>query len=89
MAWLTDMWGTVAANVWLGDVFILFAGFLVHLAFRLLVLRGLEKIAAATDNDLDDRITLIKVQVLNHLAVHCHLFYAYIYALCTHWNRVK
>ena len=35
---------------------ILLGGVLVHVVFRLFILRGLNKIARATENDLDDRL---------------------------------
>lgn len=35
---------------------IVVAGFFVHLLIKLFILRGLEKVAAATSNDLDDRL---------------------------------
>jgi len=43
-------------NVWYRSGAIVVAGFFVHIIIKLFILRGLEKIAAATSNDLDDRL---------------------------------
>lgn len=58
MEWIDELWNTYSTNVWWRDAGIVFAGFIVHLFIRLFLLRGMERMAAATSNDLDDRLVL-------------------------------
>ena len=51
---LTAWWEGIGALEKTG--LILLGGALVHIIFRVIVLRGLNKIARATENDLDDRL---------------------------------
>lgn len=43
-------------DVWTRTAIIVVGGFIVHLIFRGIILRALERLSAATDNDLDDRL---------------------------------
>ena len=58
MEWLSEGWDSLASNVWWRDVAIVVSGVVAHFAIRLFILRGLQRIADATDNGLDDRLVL-------------------------------
>ena len=51
---LSDWWENFGALEKTG--MILLGGILVHVIFRMFILRGLNKVARATENDLDDRL---------------------------------
>lgn len=49
-----EWWDSI--NVWYRSGAIVVAGFLVHIFIKIFILRSLEKLSAATSNDLDDRL---------------------------------
>ena len=54
--WFTDGAAWSAIPVWYRSGAIIVAGIFVHLIFKLFVLKNLERLSAATANDLDDRL---------------------------------
>ncbi len=54
MGTFNEWWEPLSA--WQKTGFILAGGVLVHLVFKVIILRGLNKFARATENDLDDRL---------------------------------
>ena len=54
MGTFNEWWEALSA--WQKTGFILAGGVLVHLVFKVIILRGLNKFARATENDLDDRL---------------------------------
>lgn len=67
-------------NVWYRSGVILVAGIFVHILIRVFLIRGLEKVAAATSNDLDDRL----VYFIKRFYVLILLFVLFIMVLKNH-----
>jgi small-conductance mechanosensitive channel len=51
---MSDWWNNLAS--WEQSCVAVAAAFLIHLFVRLVLIRGLNRLAASTDNDLDDRL---------------------------------